>query len=66
MTRPFVSEAQRTKWKQLVDEGRVSQAQYDDRESRSQPALPPRASPRQRTVGPSRAPDAAKLGKGRY
>ena len=62
----FKSEAQRKKWKQLVNEGRVSQAQYDAREEDSPDKLPSRATPRKRTVGPSRAPDAAKINDRRY
>jgi hypothetical protein len=67
MSRPFVSEAQREKWQQLLDEGRVTQAQYDERDTLTgDTALPPRAAPRVRTVGPSRSADAAKLGDQRY
>jgi hypothetical protein len=62
----FKSEAQRKKWKQLVNEGRVSQDQYDAREEESPASLPERASPRKRTVGPSRAPDASKINDTRY
>jgi hypothetical protein len=67
VTRPFMSEAQRRKWQQLRDEGRVTSEQYDDRAARTgTTSLPERAAPRVRTVGPSRAPDAAKFGKTRY
>lgn len=62
----FRSEAQRDKWKQLVSEGKVTQAQFDQREADSPEALPPRATPRKRTVGPSRSFDAAKIGQTRY
>ena len=67
MSRPFASEAQRRKWQQLRDEGRVSAEQYDERaELSGNQSLPERAAPRVRTVGPSRSADAAKLGKTRY
>ena len=67
MSRPFASEAQRRKWQQLRNDGRVSDAQYAERERLSgDQRLPERAAPRVRTVGPSRAPDAAKFGKTRY
>lgn len=64
--RGFVSEAQRRKWIQLLNEGRVTQAQFDARENASDESLPERATPRHRTVGPSRAPDAQKFGNTRY
>lgn len=64
--RGFVSVAQRTKWIQLLNEGRVTQEQFDARDKASDDSLPSRAMPRHRTVGPSRAPDAQKFGKTRY
>ena len=57
----FVSEAQRKKWGQLLSEGRVTQAQYDARAENSPDVLPPRAAPRRRTVGASRAAETAKV-----
>lgn len=67
MSRPFASEAQRRHWEQLVKEGKVSQAQFDDRAARTGGLpLPERAAPRVRTVGPSRSADAKKLGDQRY
>lgn len=67
MSRPFVSVAQREKWEQLVKEGRLTQQQFDERAALTGTTpLPERASPRVRTVGPSRAADAAKLGDQRY
>lgn len=62
----FKSEAQRQKWKELLSEGRVSQEQFDQRELDTEPDIPERARPRNRTVGPSRSTDAAKVGKTRY
>jgi hypothetical protein len=62
----FVSQAQRKKWQQLVNDGRVTQEQYDVREKASPRSLPVRATPRTRTVGPSRSADAAKLNDRRY
>jgi hypothetical protein len=62
----FVSEAQRIKWKQLVHEGKVTQAQYDARNEETDTQIPVRAKPRVRTVGPSRSADAAKLNNTRY
>lgn len=62
----FVSEAQRRKWTQLVSEGRVTQAQFDQRDEASPESLPDRATPRRRTVGPSRSADAAKINDQRY
>lgn len=66
MSQPFKSEAQRKKWEQLVNEGRVTQEQFDSRASLSPPNLPERAAPRKRTVGPSRSADAYKIGDQRY
>lgn len=69
MTPPtgFKSQAQMRKWEQLVSEGKVTQAQFDARAKEAEGvSLPERTSPRHRTVGPSRAPDAQKLGKTRY
>lgn len=63
----FKSQAQREKWKQLVDDGKISQEQFDRRaEETDDDTLPERAAPRRRTVGPSRSADAAKLGDARY
>jgi hypothetical protein len=62
----FVSKAQRKKWEQLVNEGRVTQEQFDARDVDTSPQVPDRAPPRPRTVGPSRAADAAKYGNTRY
>lgn len=59
---PFQSLAQGRKWQQLLDEGRVTQEQFDRRAQASQGlALPERATPRQRTVGASRAPAESKF-----
>lgn len=67
MPRPFVSDAQREKWRQLVADGKVSREQFDAREEETGGRrLPERAPPRVRTVGPSRSTDAAKLGNTRY
>lgn len=67
MSKAFQSEAQRRKWEQLVNEGRVSQAQFDERAKETgDTQLPERAAPRKRTVGASRAPDAAQFGKTLY
>lgn len=64
---PFASQAQQTKWVELLQQGKVSQASYDARAKASEGIdLPLRAPARQRTVGPSRAPAQAKLGKLRY
>ncbi len=67
MSRPFSSNAQRAKWKTFVEEGRVTQDQFDERErlTAGRP-LPDRAAPRVRTVGASRAVEAAKFGDSRY
>lgn len=62
----FRSKAQRTKWEQLVRDGRVTQAQFDRRDEESDDSLPDRATPRRRTVGPSRSADAAKINDERY
>jgi hypothetical protein len=68
----FKSEAHRNKWKQLVAEGKVTQAAYDVRDKETGDInLPERASPRKRTVGASRAPaqsqfDTALKRYGRY
>lgn len=62
----FVSEAQRRHWQQLVAEGKVTQAQFDARAAETRGPLPERASPRHRTVGPSRSTDAAKIRQTRY
>lgn len=67
MATGFVSTAQRTKWVQLLAEGRVTQAQFDTRDAASgDQSLPERASPRTRTVGPSRSPAESKLNDRRY
>lgn len=67
MSRPFSSIAQREKWQTMVEEGRVTQAQYDQRAALTgNTPLPERAAPRVRTVGPSRSADAAKFGDTRY
>lgn len=66
MAQGFKSEAQRKKWGQLVNEGRVSQAQFDAREEQSPKNLPERTTPRTRTVGPSRSAEAAKINDRRY
>lgn len=64
---PFRSEAQRRMWQQLVSEGKLTQEQFTAREAETGGvALPERAKPRRRTVGPSRAPDAAKINDTRY
>lgn len=61
------SDAQRTKWRQLVNEGRVTQAQFDVREQETgDQSLPERTTPRTRTVGASRSAAEAKLGNRRY
>lgn len=62
----FKSHAQRDHWKTLVTAGKVTQAQYDARDQATPADVPTRAAPRTRTVGPSRAPDAAKIGNTRY
>lgn len=63
----FKSQAQREKWRQLVDDGKITQEQFDRRaEETDDDALPERATPRRRTVGPSRSADAAKFGDTRY
>lgn len=63
----FASKAQVAKWRQMVHEGRLTETQFRRREQATPVgALPDRLSPRRRTVGKSRAPDAAKLGKHRY
>lgn len=62
----FVSQAQRRKWEQLVNEGRVTQEQFDARELETDETIPERAKPRKRTVGPSRSADAAKINDTRY
>ncbi len=67
MTRAFSSKAQKQKWKEMVDQGRVTQAQFDQRETLTgNTALPDRAAPRVRTVGPSRSADASKINDTRY
>ncbi len=64
---PFRSEMQREKWKELVSEGRVTQEQFDARDAETDVEnLPLRAPARQRTVGPSRAPQMQKLKNRRY
>jgi hypothetical protein len=64
---PFRSEAQRKKWDELLQAGKVSQESYDARVKASEGlTLPPRAAPRVRTVGPSRAPTMQKLDNRRY
>jgi hypothetical protein len=62
----FVSLAQRRKWEQLRDEGRVTVEQFQARELETPADVPERASPRTRTVGASRSTDAAQVGKTRY
>ena len=64
MGQGFVSHAQRRKWEQLRDEGRVTSDQFAARESETPKNLPERAKPRIRTVGASRA--AATATKPRY
>lgn len=60
-TRPFASKAQREKWIQLLQEGRVTQEQFDARENASKGLeLPDRATPRKPSVGASRGFDATK------
>lgn len=67
MASPFISKAQRDKWQQLVEEGHITQAQYDARQKATGDiSLPPRAKPRHRTVGASRAPAEAKINNRRY
>jgi len=67
VTRAFSSKAQRQKWTEMVDEGRVTQAQFDQREQLTgDTPLPERAKPRVRTVGPSRSADASKINDQRY
>lgn len=66
-SRPFASISQRTKWEQLVQQGKITQAAFDAREAASEGLnLPQRAEPRVRTVGPSRAPTMQKLDNRRY
>jgi hypothetical protein len=66
-SKPFASQAQRDKWKQLVQEGKVSQAQYDARQAATdEGTLPVRAAARTRTVGPSRSFTQQKAGNTRY
>lgn len=66
-SRPFASLAQRSHWKMLLEEGKISADQFDAREAASAGiALPARSTPRNRTVGKSRAADAAKIGKTLY
>jgi len=62
----FKSKAQAAKWRQLLDEGKVTQEQFDLRQLQTLPDIPERTSPRHRTVGPSRSTDAAQPGKTRY
>lgn len=68
----FKSNAQRAKWQQLVNEGKVTQAQYDVRDQETGDVnLPERTVARKRTVGASRAPaqsqfDTALKRYGRY
>lgn len=66
MATEFKSEAQREKWKVLLQEGRVTPEQFAEREAHTPAWLPSRAAPRRRTVGPSRSFDAAPIGKTRY
>lgn len=66
MASGFLSEAQRTKWRQLVSDGKVTQRQFYLRESASAKNLPSRATPRHRTVGASRAPAEATFNNRRY
>jgi hypothetical protein len=64
---PWKSEAQRTKWAQLVNEGRVTQEQFDVREKETgDESLPERTVPRKRTVGPSRSAAESKFNDRRY
>lgn len=61
------SHAQRRKWEQLLNEGRVTQEQFDQRDDETGDAeLPERAAPRKRTVGPSRSAAEAKFNDRRY
>ncbi len=62
----FKSQAQREKWLQLVQDGKVTQEQFDARALDTPDDIPERASPRVRTVGASRSTDAAQMGKTRY
>ena len=67
MSHPFYSLAQKKKWQQFVHEGRVTQAQFDERDRLTgNTPLPERAAPRVRTVGPSRSADASKFNDRRY
>jgi hypothetical protein len=67
MKSAFKSEAQRAKFRQLVDEGKISAELFAEKEAASRGvSLPERAAPRPRTVGASRAPAAAQFGKTRY
>lgn len=64
---PWKSEAQRTKWQQLVNEGHVTQRQFDVREKETGDiSLPERFTPRKRTVGPSRSAGEARFGDRKY
>lgn len=64
---PWKSQAQRKKWEQLVNEGRVTQEQFDTRERETgNLSLPERATPRKRTVGQSRSAAEAKFNDRRY
>ena len=66
-TPAFKSEAQREKWKQLLNDGRVTQESFDARAAATgDTPLPPRAMPRRRTVGPSRGAEASKINDRRY
>lgn len=62
----FVSIAQRRHWIQMVDEGKVTQDQFDARESETPQDIPERATPRVHTRGASRSTDAAQIDKTRY
>lgn len=65
---PFLSAAQRLKWIQLVAEGKVTQAQFDAKDSATdkKASLPERTASRKRTVGASRSAAEAQFGKSRY
>jgi hypothetical protein len=65
MSTPFASDAQRQKWRQLVDEGKITQEQFDAREAATgSMQLPSRARP-VKTTG-RRTTDAAPPGKTLY
>jgi len=62
----FVSLAQRRHWEQMVDEGKITQGQFDARAAETPDDIPERATPRVHTRGASRSTDAAQVGKTRY